>query len=237
MLYTSSANLFFHFRNATTYDTYPLYHTLYETPFVNEHIFDTNNFAVHAAVGQYWAELAREFTDSAILPLNITDFANSLLRIYARDLKKAIDPLKYYVEPITDAREQLSRLIKNCQEFLRRAYEFDLVIKRTLQNFAINPFDSRRISLINDRIMSVDRCFINPRGLPYQPSNRHVLFSASINDSYKGRVMAAIYDQIDAFEAAKTDKQRQLAGRKLAEQISIVQYSVQCASNTIAKSI
>jgi N-acetylated-alpha-linked acidic dipeptidase len=26
--------------------SYPLYHSLYETPFVNEHIFDHDNFAV-----------------------------------------------------------------------------------------------------------------------------------------------------------------------------------------------
>jgi hypothetical protein len=25
---------------------YPLYHSMYETPFVNEHLFDTDNFAV-----------------------------------------------------------------------------------------------------------------------------------------------------------------------------------------------
>lgn len=33
------------YRNAT-WDSYPLYHTLYETPFFNEHIFDTDGFAV-----------------------------------------------------------------------------------------------------------------------------------------------------------------------------------------------
>uniref|UniRef100_F1KV27 Glutamate carboxypeptidase 2 n=1 Tax=Ascaris suum TaxID=6253 RepID=F1KV27_ASCSU len=227
----------FTYKNATTYDTYPLYHSLYETPFVNEHIFDTNNFAVHVAVGQYWAELAREFTDSAVLPLNISDLANSLLRIYLPNLKKAMEPLKYRAEEIRDAREQLSRLIKNCQEFLRRAEAFNLVIKQALRNFAINPFDSRRISLVNDRIMGVDRCFINPRGLPRQPSQRHVLFSTSDRDSYTGRVMAAVYDQIDAFVESKTHRERQLAGRNVATEISIIQYAVQCASNTIAEMI
>uniref|UniRef100_A0A915AJ70 Glutamate carboxypeptidase 2 n=1 Tax=Parascaris univalens TaxID=6257 RepID=A0A915AJ70_PARUN len=227
----------FTYKNATTYDTYPLYHSLYETPFVNEHIFDTNNFAVHVAVGQYWAELAREFTDSAVLPFNISDLANSLLRIYLPNLKRAMEPLKYRADEIKDAREQLSRLIKNCQEFLRRAEAFSLVIKQALRNFAINPFDSRRISLINDRIMGVDRCFINPRGLPRQPSQRHVLFSTSDRDSYTGRVMAAVYDQVDAFVESKTHRERQLAARNIATEISLIQYAVQCASNTIADRI
>uniref|UniRef100_A0A0R3RM56 Peptidase_M28 domain-containing protein n=1 Tax=Elaeophora elaphi TaxID=1147741 RepID=A0A0R3RM56_9BILA len=34
------------YRNETSYDVYPLYHSLYETPFVSEHIIDTNNLAV-----------------------------------------------------------------------------------------------------------------------------------------------------------------------------------------------
>uniref|UniRef100_A0A914S6Y5 PA domain-containing protein n=1 Tax=Parascaris equorum TaxID=6256 RepID=A0A914S6Y5_PAREQ len=266
--------------NATTYDTYPLYHSLYETPFVNEHIFDTNNFAVHVAVGQYWAELAREFTDSAVLPFNISDLANSLLRIYLPNLKRAMEPLKYRADEIKDAREQLSRLIKNCQnyvaekrliaykfaEFLRRAEAFSLVIKQALRNFAINP----------------------------QPSQRHVLFSTSDRDSYTGRVMAAVYDQysegvlrkslkrsgtrskqnidetltraetsyaletvigytrhaslfqgiarmrtdnVDAFVESKTHRERQLAARNIATEISLIQYAVQCASNTIADRI
>uniref|UniRef100_A0A0M3I7A5 TFR_dimer domain-containing protein n=1 Tax=Ascaris lumbricoides TaxID=6252 RepID=A0A0M3I7A5_ASCLU len=218
----------FTYKNATTYDTYPLYHSLYETPFVNEHIFDTNNFAVHVAVGQYWAELAREFTDSAVLPLNISDLANSLLRIYLPNLKKAMEPLKYRAEEIRDAREQLSRLIKNCQEFLRRAEAFNLVIKQALRNFAINPFDSRRISLVNDRIMGVDRCFINPRGLPRQPSQRHVLFSTSDRDSYTGRVMAAVYDQAPCFRYAAWERRfvYREKGTEITSQAALARLSV-----------
>lgn len=34
------------YRNAS-WDSYPLYHTLYETPFLNEHLFDTDGFAVN----------------------------------------------------------------------------------------------------------------------------------------------------------------------------------------------
>jgi hypothetical protein len=36
----------FEYRNYTNYDTYPLYHSLYETHYLNEKILDTNDFAV-----------------------------------------------------------------------------------------------------------------------------------------------------------------------------------------------
>src|SRR4051812_49224065 len=58
-------------RNAS-WNSYPLYHTLYETPFVNEHLFDTNELAVHRATGQFWAQLALSFTEPDIYPLNVT---------------------------------------------------------------------------------------------------------------------------------------------------------------------
>lgn len=35
------------FRYFNVSDSYPLYHTLYETPFINEHLFDIENFAVN----------------------------------------------------------------------------------------------------------------------------------------------------------------------------------------------
>ncbi|VDK54453.1 unnamed protein product [Anisakis simplex] len=192
---------------------------------------------VHRAVGQYWAELAREFTDSAVIPLNISDLANSLVRIYAPDLKRALDPLRYYAEAISDAKEQLRRFIENCQEFLRRAQQFELIRRHALKTFEAYPFDARRISLINDRMMSVDRCFINPHHFPNAPMQRHVLYSINVGDSYKGEVMAAVYSEIDAFTKATTQEEREKIGRKIAEQISVVQYSVQCASNTIMEII
>ena len=36
----------FTYKNATWTESYPLYHSLYETPFMNEHIFDTNHMEV-----------------------------------------------------------------------------------------------------------------------------------------------------------------------------------------------
>ena len=40
----------FDYRNVTWKDNYPLYHTLYETHFLNEKILDTNNFAVNTVL-------------------------------------------------------------------------------------------------------------------------------------------------------------------------------------------
>uniref|UniRef100_A0A1I7X2X3 TFR_dimer domain-containing protein n=1 Tax=Heterorhabditis bacteriophora TaxID=37862 RepID=A0A1I7X2X3_HETBA len=51
------------------------------------------------------------------------------------------------------------------------------------------------INEISEDELQVERCFINPRGLPNSPQSRHVLFSISKNDSYSGAVMAGIYEK------------------------------------------
>jgi len=58
----------FTYRNASWASplSYLLYHTLYETPYANEHLFDTENFVVHKASGQFWAQLALSFSPSLI---------------------------------------------------------------------------------------------------------------------------------------------------------------------------
>lgn len=44
--------------------------------------------------------------------------------------------------------------------------------------------------------MEVERCFINPRGMPGRPSQRHLLFSVDNNDEYFPRIMGSVYDAV-----------------------------------------
>ncbi|EYB96153.1 hypothetical protein Y032_0153g2937 [Ancylostoma ceylanicum] len=223
----------FTYKNATTRDTYPLYHTMYETPFLNEHLLDTDNFAVHRAVGQYWAELARYFTDEAVLPFNTTELANVILKDYIPALAKALTPLKYYQKAIQPAVQQLSYMTRASQEFLQMSRKFEMTMYFTRSAFSQNPFDPRHISAVNERLMNAQRCFINPRGMATAPQSRHVLYSISEHDSYSSRQMAAVYDAVDAFANADSDQQRVVLGMEIANQMSIVQHSIHCATSTL----
>uniref|UniRef100_A0A1I7ZYF3 Peptidase_M28 domain-containing protein n=1 Tax=Steinernema glaseri TaxID=37863 RepID=A0A1I7ZYF3_9BILA len=66
---------------------YPLYHTMYETPFLNEHVFDTNNLSVHRAVGQYLALMAYQFADLPTIPLNVNLLARAIAEDHVPALK------------------------------------------------------------------------------------------------------------------------------------------------------
>ena len=57
--------------------TYPLYHTLYDTRHVVVDIID-RQMVCHRALAQLWAEVARNLSESVILPLNVTRYATYL---------------------------------------------------------------------------------------------------------------------------------------------------------------
>jgi N-acetylated-alpha-linked acidic dipeptidase len=225
----------FRYRNAT-WNEYPLYHTLYETRYTNEHLFDTKNLAVHRAVGQFWAELARVFADSPIIPLNITIYADTLLNVYVHKLKKDLDPLKHRYPEAQDARQQLSNLIRNCQEFIRRSRQLESEIQ-TVQKYNSHFESNTEAATISHKLMAVERCFINVYARPYSHAKRHLLYSISDKDSYASSFMSAVYDAIDTLIHAKSDKTKVAAGKELAKQISYIQAGVQCATNTISSFI
>lgn len=89
------------------------------------------------------------------------------------------------------------------------------------------------------------------RGLPGTAAQRHVLFSLADRDAYAATTLSGVYKQVrgtlwiytvfrlqlNLFAKAETDAERAKFGRELAFQISVVQYSVQCAINTLNSSI
>lgn len=175
---------------------------------------------VHAAMGQYWAELARMFADSPILPINVSDYARQINDVYVPDLRNALLKDESQSE-LKIALDQLDFLVDAARRFVKSADECE-----QSKDEAMNTMDQIRILGVNERLMAVDRCFVNPRGLPGNPTARHVLLY--------GKALPGVYDQLNIFRSTKNKAKRQSAVKRLAEQISIVQYSIECAINHLA---
>lgn len=73
---------------------------------------------VHEAVGKYWAAVVCNFADLPVLPLNITDFALSILHTYIPPIKQSLNKLKYHKEMLYDARHQLNYLFNVSMVFM-----------------------------------------------------------------------------------------------------------------------
>ncbi|PIO63188.1 transferrin receptor-like dimerization domain protein [Teladorsagia circumcincta] len=156
MEYLGVPSMSFSWMDMDKHQTYPLYHTLYETPFLSEHLMDVNNFA------QF--EVATRKEEAIHRP-------------------RSMNPL------------------------VRSRY--------------------------NDKLINVERCFVNPRGTPDDAAARHVLFSISKTDSYAGRVMQQVYKVLDDMAVAKESQLPDL-GNELANQISIVHSSILCALGVLS---
>uniref|UniRef100_A0A8R1HII9 Glutamate carboxypeptidase 2 homolog n=1 Tax=Caenorhabditis japonica TaxID=281687 RepID=A0A8R1HII9_CAEJA len=220
----------FSYKNYSTFDTYPLYHTMYETPFTNEHLLDTDNMSVHRAIGQYWAELAKTFSDEVVLPMNITHYASIMLTSYLPQLKASISGINATKLDFENVRTQYALLTKSAQDMLAMTQKFEKTIHATKNSFSQNPYDPKHVNAVNERLMSTERCFVNPRGVSkHNPSARHVLFSISDADSYSNSLMAGIQNAIDEYQSKPT----KTGLREIINQISIVQYSVICVVNTL----
>ncbi|CAI5456445.1 unnamed protein product [Caenorhabditis angaria] len=220
----------FNFKNYSTFDTYPLYHTMYETPFTNIHLMDTDNLAVHRAIGQYWAELARTFADEVILPMNVTNLAQIMMSSYLPQLQAQLGGLNISRTDAEAIRNQFVNLKKTTTDLFHMSKKFEETIHFTRHSFSQNPYDPKHINGVNDRLMSIEKCFINPRGVSkHNPSARHVLFSVSDSDSYSNSLMAGIGNAINDYNESPTNKLL----REIINQISIVQYSVLCVVNTL----
>ena len=142
---------------------------------------------VHKGIGEYWAELARAFADSPVLPINATLFGQQLMKDYLAHARQAILDLhaKYPAE-VAPALQQMGSLERQTQAFLAQSHNFGTHMQMAEPGWA------------NRRLRKLDQCFINPAmGLARkEPEKRHVLFSLSDDDTYSASVMTAVNQKV-----------------------------------------
>ncbi|KAI6203018.1 hypothetical protein M3Y94_00508300 [Aphelenchoides besseyi] len=216
-----------HDSNPRTNRSYPLYHSLYETVHLNQLI--DSSFEVHAATGRFWAELARRFSETSVLPLNVVVFANVFANEFVRQLKADVQELAIGRPQVSLALQQVGYLIRNAQNFVTAANKF----QSQLDHFEPTAQTELQLRDLNDRLMLVERCFVSSDGLPNFPIRRNVLFSFSSTNAYSGRTMPGIYDAMNAVQEATNDEEKTKTVQVLTEQISHLQHSVQCATSVI----
>lgn len=120
---------------------------------------------------------------------------------------------------------------------LRQAAKKFLIETKKFYSFAseLKEYNPIIIERLNSRLSSFERCFVNPRGNSLKRRSRHVIYGNSPHNKYKAKEFSSIYDQYDIFKSAKTKQEKDLALKEIKMQITIVQYSVECAIQTLRK--
>ncbi len=165
---------------------------MYEIPWAVENLIDTT-FGSMNAVGQLTLEIARNIADSIVIPFDARDYGIMLAK-YLRSLRSQIRSLGFnnaFVDHdaafngLEDAVRRLQMAANNIQQ----------------QVIAVNSNRStatvRQVQMLNDRLMSFERAFIDDYGVYDERSfYRHLVFSSSVHDDYSGETFAAIIDPV-----------------------------------------
>ncbi|CAJ0568675.1 unnamed protein product, partial [Mesorhabditis spiculigera] len=167
------------------YTGYPLYHTMYETAYVNENLLDNDDFAVHKATAEIWAQLALRFADSRILPINATQIPWILLQSQIPDIEKEVRKVGNE-KALPDTYEQIEFLKKACRSLIYASDKFYAQVADT----------KKGLTRWNDHLMTVERCFYNPIANPEAPDNRHILYSINPENRYYARTFGQVRDSL-----------------------------------------
>lgn len=196
--------------------SYPMYHSAYETFYLVDQISD-KGFKVHTALGQIWTEIAREVTDSLILPFNLSDYA-LVLEYFGETL------LNNFGKVLTDKGLQTDLLQTAITNFTSAVKDFEAGVKTANLK---NPFVVRQI---NDQLMQLDRAFLDPAGLPGRRLKRHILFAESTTDSYSGSSFPGLSDALTEIRLGH-DPGRQW--EIVHKHFSVILFSIQSAASTL----
>jgi len=186
---------------------YPLYHSVYETYHLfNTHMEKDESYQYSVAMGRLWGEAARYLADSLVLPLNASQYAETLL-VFVADLRKGYGDLMKDNEIELDGLDTAAANFKTIAAYFMG--NISLADKK-------NPL---AIRMINDQLMQLERAFIDSEGLPDRRLHKHVLFAPSQFDSYAGATFPGLIDlmwEIDEREPADQKNQWERVRQHLA---------------------
>uniref|UniRef100_A0A4W6EMD2 Aminopeptidase NAALADL1 n=1 Tax=Lates calcarifer TaxID=8187 RepID=A0A4W6EMD2_LATCA len=163
-------------RSKTNARIYPAYHTAYDT-FDYASKFIDPGFTSHQATGRTAGNILIRLADSLVLPLNCSDYAESLEEY----LKTAIDLAQSYIH----------RHIVTSSAFHVKINAYH----PPLSHLSFSPL---KVRMINDQLMLLDRAFLNPLAFPDKYGYRHVIWASSSAGQPTFPGLADAYDKAES---------------------------------------
>uniref|UniRef100_H2XYN4 PA domain-containing protein n=1 Tax=Ciona intestinalis TaxID=7719 RepID=H2XYN4_CIOIN len=190
---------------------YPTYHTAYDTFDYVERFVDPG-FVAHTAVSKVSGVIMILLSDSLVLPFDVQNFAN-----YVKSQVVATE---------TEFGNSLSANGISL-EFLKSAGDKFVSSAESFQNYidaTLDRTDPKDINCVNERLLLLERTFIEPKGLPGQPQLRHVSGSPALTSGSSGS-FPGLKDAMSAITPSDK-KQWEL----VKQQLALVTYKIETAA-------
>lgn len=166
-----------------TNGAYPTRYSLYDSYHLASNIVD-RGFVHHQAVARMWAVMAITLSDSTVLPFDIL--------AYASYLNQSLSLLQSrYGGVLLQNGVSLKHVRVSLDHFVFAVKNFN---NNVLKN--VDHSDIMAVRRINDKLMYLERFFIDPKGLPEHPETNHIVFSTSTSDSHTFSSFAGLVDLI-----------------------------------------
>ncbi|CAB3410485.1 unnamed protein product [Caenorhabditis bovis] len=152
--------------------SYPLYHTMYETPWMVNTLMDPS-FESFVTVGNFWMELVHRLANSLIIPFDVVDYGTVISSLVQRteshlnhlNLTRSIPTINDQLVLLKDA---LKRLQIVAHDFHQIVNDIQIGLKTSTRS---------EIEVLNNRLQEIERCFIDwTQG---NQLNRHLIFAQS----------------------------------------------------------
>lgn len=206
-------------KKSERYSSYPVYHSVYETFEIVDRFYDPT-FRRLEAVARVRGGLVLSLADSLLLPLDVTEYADSLQK-YALSIWQIA---QRHPEETQKYRVSFDALFSAVENFTAAAGGFHERLR------TLDKANSLQVRMVNDQLMYLERAFVDPLGLPGRPFYRHVIFAPSSHNKYAGESFPGIYDALFDIESA-ADPER--SWDEVKRQISIAAFTVHAAAATL----
>jgi hypothetical protein len=202
---------------------YGVYHSIFDSFDYVKKITDptfTTCKTVSLAIGLVSLRLASD----AVIPYDLLTY----LQVIKSELTTLDNSeLKVYREKLdNNGKEKLNKSLSKLSEVSNEVYRNAISgIGKDISNLKSNSGTASQFRVVNDRLMSVERCFIDPRGLKDRNWYRHLIFAPGYYLGYGEQVFPGI--RYALLEGALED---------VLYEISRVELSLHCVSDNIRTS-
>ncbi|XP_007942980.1 aminopeptidase NAALADL1 [Orycteropus afer afer] len=202
-------------RSKTSARIYPTYHTAFDTfGYVDK--FVDPGFSSHRAVAQTAGSTLLRLSDSLILPLNVSDYSETLrgfLQAAQHGLGALLEQHGIGLGPLVSAVENFEKAAMALNQRML-----------ALQEGSPDPLQVR---MLNDQLMLLERTFLNPRAFPEERYYSHVLWAPRTGS------VATFPGLANACSRAKDTAPGSAAWAEVRRQLSIVVAALEGATATL----
>ncbi|XP_071962718.1 N-acetylated-alpha-linked acidic dipeptidase 2-like [Antedon mediterranea] len=196
--------------------SYPVYHSVYETFYLVKSFLDWD-FKRHQAVARVWTEVARDFADTTILPIDCVD--------YVKEIRRSINSIQsLYGDNINEHGITFDAMFSAVDNLTNVATDFHANVKD------MDLSDILAVRKVNDQLMLFERAFIDPLGLPDRKFLKHVVFAPSSKNYYAGDAFPGLLDGLYRIDEDPDQDGRWDAVR---EHMAVVAFMIQSAASTL----